>query len=138
MREILFRGKRLDNDEWIEGFYYINSALRPIMAVLPDEIGRGRWYEVDPATVGQYTGLKDCKGKPVFEGDIVRLSEYVKRTFDVSDGVVNWSRGAFFVGDCDRIIKSLSVVASAEWVLRGEVIGNIHDNPELLDKEAGK
>lgn len=144
----IFRGKRLDNGKWVQGFYCKHDTVKvcfttddPKSKHLIITDGFCDWgfepplqgVEVDPATVGQYTGLKDCKDKPVFEGDIVRLFSDVKRTFDISDGEVKWCRGAFVVGNGDGFRSSLSVVASYDWVLRGEVIGNIHDNPELLE-----
>ena len=128
MREILFRGKRLDNDEWIEGFYYINSALRPIMAVIPDEIGRGRWYEVNPDTVGQYTGLTDKNGKKIFEGDIWDCGGCI--------GVIEWAEEvcsfeAHYTMNGIEYANAVSDYRAAKV----EVIGNIHDNPELLEVE---
>lgn len=151
MREILFRGKRLDNGEWVASGNLLHaddngkhSYYIPVygnrFGTVEDEhdnilsIEYGTFYKVDPATVGQYTGLKDCNGKPVFEGDIVRLFSDVKRTFDISDGEVRWVRSAFVVGNGDSFRSSLSVVASYDWVLRGEIVGNIHDNPDLLEE----
>ena len=127
MKTWTFRGTRLDNDEWIEGFYYINSALRPIMAVLPDEIGRSRWHEVDPATVGQYTGLTDMQGVKIFEGDIVEMAEeYGKIEYSETE--------AMFLVVFDGWLTDFDHYFGTDF----EVSGNIHDNPELLDKEAGK
>lgn len=134
MPEILFRGKRKDNGEWVQGDL-VRSYLKIGNACITD-FAHGVVLGVDNSTVGQYTGLEDCKGTPVFEGDIVRLFNDVKRTFGISDGEVKWCRGAFVVGNGDSFRNSLSVVASYDWVLRGEVIGNIHDNPELLEEAA--
>jgi len=125
MREILFRGKRLDNGEWVEG-NFVNLWLihyKKHQPIITDD--KGVSFDVDPSTVGQYTGLTDKNGKRIFEGDIVEGRDY-----DAEDGygVVNWEDGAFYVSNdswngtfCDNY-----------WGYDFEVIGNIHDNPELL------
>lgn len=124
MREILFRGKRKDNGEWVEGFYCggnERNTLHPaIFIYLPDKQSYD-YQDIDINTLGQYTGLCDKNGVRVFEGDIVRIfdGEYFS-------GVVKYSneQGSFTVDD-----TSLHY-----WVSDIEVIGNIHDNSELLNK----
>ena len=81
----------------------------------------------------QFTGLTDKNGKKIFEGDIIRVNECVKKTFEIEDGPVRFSRGSFFVNAYGGMLHSFDVIADCSGVLRGEVIGNIHDNPELLE-----
>lgn len=113
MREILFRGKDAFIDKWVTGF-------------LVDEKHIGDWVEanpVNPETVGQFTGLKDKNGKKIFEGDIVEISH------DAYHGV----RGEVFFEKGSFMLKNVSDVLSLYgFLLWCEVIGNIHDNPELL------
>ena len=119
MREILFRGKRLDNGEWVEGYYLrIGPAANERAYIIPYYASTLYTYEVDPATAGQFTGLLDKNGKRIFEGDIVRGPH---------------------IGD-DLMTEPVEFSAVCGWLpfdyLREdlcEVIGNIHDNPELLE-----
>lgn len=133
MREILFRGKRLDNGEWVEGFYNHFPCGRfgvdehMIQTVL--ENGKiGMLYDIDPSTVGQYTGLKDKNGKKVFEGDIIKktnegrhpqiFTANIYTNFRVNEEV--------YYSPCDHFTKSCEY----------EIIGNIYDNPEFMKEGA--
>ena len=144
-REILFRGKRKDNGEWIYGYYCVfNGMIHCIYTgyaetdcgdIYPD------YYEVDPETVGQYTGLTDKNGVKIFEGDIVKGTAYSATTI----GVIVWideisSFGVRRVNapnptawENSSILRCVSLNKKDEFA--AEVIGNIHDNPELLGKE---
>ena len=132
MREILFRGKRIDNGEWVEGNLFVPDKVdfrKPPTEILMGIDTVRICYEVDPETVGQYTGLKDKNGKRVFEGDICQ-HEKTGRTISVSwhgtmAGYV-WSKRIedshlFDFGELFRVHDKYAV------------IGNIHDNPELLE-----
>lgn len=117
MREILFRGKRTDNGEWIYG----NLAIRDDVKRWEYFIGQNSLgYDVIPETVGQYTGLTDKNGKKIFEGDIVKYRNNLPCKIDYIDSQ--------FVMMWDKFYRDFEQVYDDEI----EVIGNIHDNPELL------
>ena len=135
MMEILFRGKRLDNGEWVEGFYNhipcgkLGKDEHLIQTIL--ENGRiGMWHDTDPYTVGQYTGLKDKNGKRIFEGDVAK----VLQGKDKDIAYVGFENGAFMlypkIGNIYE--RTLWEYWYNDWNV--EVIGNITDNPELLEK----
>lgn len=131
MREILFRGQRKDNEEWIEGYYvrlgehhYILTGKLDITKGFPIFVH----YEVLPETVGQYTGLTDKNGKKIFEGDIVVV--YARGYHTVC--TVSWAETVahFQLWQINTIPKTSTNLNLGNYDC--EVIGNIHDNPELL------
>ena len=133
MREILFRGKRVENGEWIEG-YFAQSGDRTFIIIDNDfAVGYVKMKKVIPDTVGEYTGLTDKNGKKIFEGDIIRTSVYYGNEI----GVIRrgeydvYSRYVFGGYYCVDKTSALIEWTSSSW--RCEVIGNIHDNPELLE-----
>lgn len=129
MREILFRGKRTDNGEWVEGFYVcLGGMFRYILTgklnIDGNYIGFEK-YEVDPETIGQDTGLTDKNGKRIVEGDICE--------YDDTIGVVEFCEdNAMFTFTYDENIEA---DFSCLWGKDLAVIGNITDNPELLKGE---
>ena len=136
MREILFHGKRVDNGEWIEGDllqtkYHSGHIEYQIMPTTPVSSA----YPVLPETVGQYTGLTDRNGvKMIFEGDICRF----KYLNDVHVGeIVFNATTASFVMRYQSIVGAYGEKATHKMLLSVcdniEVIGNIHDNPELME-----
>ena len=139
MREILFRGKRLDNGEWVEGFYFIDERdiedgviWRDVPQIQQRYGDHYDYFDVDPLTIGQFTGLTDKNGKKIFEGDICTRSPYgmpsYKTTFSVHYHNLHC---AFIIADDDGRVKTwLHEITNTHDV---EVIGNIHDNPELLN-----
>lgn len=139
MREILFRGKRKDNEEWAEGCLLNDSEQDESYIAECFEDRAAYIREVIPETVGQYTGLRDCKrtkeypeGQPIFEGDIVKR-EYTlwhgekKKTRETQIGVVFYSDT-----DCGFNLKNACNLRKPWDSDTLEVIGNVHDNPELL------
>ena len=149
MREILFRGKRKDNGEWVEGRLLANDVIVPCGQSFILEanclyegdkpiIG----YEVDEETVGQFTGLTDKNGKKIFEGDIVRaitLDTGTEKMAVVCFGnFIDENNGDEYIGfyiEFDGIKTTATQLAMEECKNRIEVIGNIHDNLELLEVE---
>ena len=118
MREILFRGKRSDDNEWVFGDLEHNGNHIPKYV---------DGYTVAPSTVGQFTGLTDKNGKKIFEGDRCRVS----RPCVLAYGKIAFQNGCFwFVDDGPGGMLRLCDVKMNGFEI--EVIGNIHDNPELL------
>ena len=126
MREIKFRGFNRKNNVWLYGFYLQNRGAH---FICPDEFATGKsWddYEIDPDTRGEFTGLKDKNGNEIYEGDIICFvngqkkvnGEWVDNKFIYT---IEYSEGAFRGVSC--LSKALGAV---------EVIGNIHENPNLL------
>lgn len=129
----IFRGKRKDNGEWIEGFLYITHNGEHEIGSYDDELDIERiTYIVIPETVGQYTGLYDKNGKSIFEGDIVAggLIWQEKR----KNGLVAFKDGSFgltWYRGCIEQFNAFTSMCNVEY----EVVGNIHDNPEQLKGE---
>lgn len=128
MRIIKFRGKKIDNGEWLYGYYFKYGDTHNIV---PDRYSSkpfGYFY-VHPETVGQFTGLNDKNGKEIYEGDICKLN------FNYSNdkiGTVYFEYGCFFVDDKHPSgnLPLRSFRESKDNII--EIIGNIHDNPSLL------
>lgn len=146
MREYLFRGKRLDNGEWVEGDlrhggYYLNDPDVYICVRFADTMIN---YPVDPETVGQYTGLRDCKrtkeypeGQMIFEGDVIKVERDLhcgenKKEREIFNGVVWYDDKHTCFG-----IKSKKYRCLPIHRFKGDysaIIGNIYDNPEILEE----
>lgn len=140
MREMLFRGKRKYNGEWVYGYYakYRNILDGAYTAILQYDECKGDVYSdgivaVIPETVGQYTGLTDMNGKRIFEGDIVRFDYVDDEDNDAhEDFLIFFEKGAFraqYLGNIKCAPNILDDIAIKE----GCVVGNTWDNPELLE-----
>ena len=125
MRKIKFRGKSILTDEWFYGDL-VHSADKKRTAILVNDKDSYDECEVDPETVGQFTGLYDCEGKEIFEGDILRFG-------NSQSGVCEVKWHEHIAAFCIRFyfkdeIGSRPLGGGVEFA----IIGNIHDNPELL------
>lgn len=142
MREILFRGKRKDSCGWIKGYYIFRKIWESdvhIIRTVDNGFDSYTEFEVIPETVGQYTGLTDKNGKKIFEGDIVHLyagEHSISRYKGIDyNALVIFKDGGFCAIDGTEDDYALRRYNFVSRNLYCEIIGNIHDNPELL-KEA--
>ena len=133
MREILFRGKRIDNEEWVYGSFCMDAleqfnglcGVDGFIRLYDKKIGKMKSYEVDRETVGQYTGLTDKNGKKIFGGDIVRDEqsgyEYTIKWFQEYVCYALADKRGNMVFDNDEIEMFLNDLI---------VVGNIHDKED--------
>ncbi len=148
IRTIKFRGKRLDNGEWVYGSLLQGENQCVIATVKGDSVNVHECFEVDPVTVGQFTGLLDKDGKEIYEGDIFgipckdvknhfyRMVEYCCDGFYLVDNCKDVKYGDLLHreisldGNYSGMAKELRYSGSDYCV-----VGNIHDNPELLNEK---
>ena len=124
-----YRGRIKDSTVWVYGYFTKSpQGIARIWSPITKDNGESYLYDyvVDPETVGQYTGLKDRNGKEIYEGDIIRSKTYLGETL-----VIKWDNvytGFYCHDKTDEEENHLNMLEAVE----SEVIGNIHDNPELL------
>lgn len=131
MREILFRGKTEMSKRWVVGDLLQFSIGDMCICENRNHFEKDK-YGVIPETVGQYTGLTDKNGKKIFEGDIV---EGDKKYFTYTHpyGKVVYDGGQFVIS-FDDVLEDIECLGA--WANDVEIIGNVHDNPELLTEES--
>lgn len=141
-REILFRGKRVDNGEWVEGSFYQHPMTKDCFILVHDyhsnavygfgNLGCPKFHKVDPDTLGEYTGLTDKNGKKIWEGDICSADLFIPYK------TVIFRNGCFMYqlndGDSDYYDIMMPIEPLINADVYTEVIGNIHDNSDLIEE----
>ena len=143
-REIKFRGKIANElvDDWVYGFYAQDMELdeeenlTSVHSIISEAYeDAGIWFDIDPQTLGQYTGLKDKNGQPIYEGDILQIN------------IMDWNRPGNVIASGKAAVEYRGCTFGVEWGFSRdfsgldsfsrnctfEVIGNVMDSPELLE-----
>ena len=121
-REILFRGKRIFDNEWVYGDFLQVIGQKPKVTCIMEQTPVAKNFTVVPETVGQYTGLTDKNGKRIFEGDIIRRE---------NDDIFEIAYIEKYMRFVARRPNTVFSVFSMDTV---EIIGNIHDNKQMLGR----
>ena len=148
MREILFKAKRIDNGEWVEGNIILSKdADEEYKAIIipsvnsnmftedsgNEDLGFENWYKVYPSTICQYTGLTDKNGQKIWENDIVRYTDMIIGVEKID--LIEWNETHASFVRLHRSKMGLQYLNIDEFIANGcEVIGNIFDNLELLSE----
>lgn len=140
MREILYRGKRTDTGEWVEGFFAKSGDKTFIIFDNDIAVGYVTMKEVIPETVGQYTGLTGTNGKKIFEGDIIKFGRNIYEVLFEVGSFALYDRGGKMItkigGVNDHCYSLMQLYIECCWedctAYDIEILGNIHDNPEFL------
>ena len=156
MREIKFRGKCLDNGEWVSGFVlFSQDKSEAVIAKLTAT--ESVCENVDPATVGQFTGLHDKNGKEIYEGDVLHIKQYENNGYRIFGADISFPN-CFTIDECkgELLREGNALVYFTEGCMcvggmfisalfgdmrysfplfEFEIIGNIHDNPELIKED---
>jgi len=140
MRTIKFRGKTELTGEWVYGFFSMGGSVRfehqnQDERIVPRYlIDDGLLHDVIPETIGQFTGLTDKNGKEIYEGDIIKIVEkFDDENVYTSNGVVCFEEGIYELQN-GKHFAYLGWLMHNDDITKLEVIGNIHDNPELIKK----
>ncbi len=128
-REIKFRGFNTKNNKWLYGDLIHNRGLTFICPVgIADPFATWKDFVVESESVGPFTGLYDCEGKEIYEGDLLEVANHKRDKECIAD--VIFLDGAFWLHFLNEDLLSIKEVSEC-WV----VIGNIHDNPELTERK---
>lgn len=141
MREVLYRGKRTENGEWVDGSVFVDEN-KDKHEILVGYVNYRVGWEIDPKTAGQFVGIIDKNGKKIFEGDVIKFHKFRYEPDWV--GVVGYDYCSYIatgrmplayekgIGE-EPIYSPFEVALSSIDKTTIEIIGNIHDNPELLE-----
>ena len=140
MREILFKGKRIDNGEWVEGCYAecngktfigidISIGIDDIFEVFCTPVIR--WLEVDPKTLCQFTGFCDKKGKRIWENDVLMAHLDESYPEDMTYETIEWGTAGWVMHETNSIDRQYLDEFDTKHF---EVVGSTFDNPELLQE----
>lgn len=135
MREILFKAKRIDNSKWIKGYYqkrYDLLSNEEHLIFHADSYNVWEYAEIIPETVCQFTGLCDKNGKKIWENDILMANLDESYPEDVTYETVEWGVAGWVTHEANSIDRQYLDEFDLEHF---EVVGNIFDNPELLQEE---
>lgn len=132
MREILFKAKRTDNGEWVEGFVVRKHGLYFIYDIVNSESCRQNIYEIDPETLCEFTGRCDKNKKRIWENDILMAHLDESYPEDVTYETVEWGVAGWVTHEANSVDRQYLDEFDTEHF---EVVGNIFDNKELLQEE---
>lgn len=142
MEKYLCRGKRIDNGEWVEGSLVQTVGGSYIVVPYKHEtiLGEGSVIEIDPSTICWCTGLKDDDGTLIFKNDVLSLKDEISKCewkavvkFGNPNGEYNWGWQLVPITECDANKDILLWIETGMEYMHCEVIGNVFDNPELLE-----
>ena len=132
MREILFKAKRIDNGEWVEGYYRRIPCMRLLEHYIMPQNPKNRMeqYAINLDTLCQYTGLTDKNGVKIWENDILKANLDDDFAEDTTYEWVKWYESGFYTYEDNSLVSILDIWDTENF----EVCGNVFDNPELLGK----
>ena len=132
MRQIKLRAKTVNEGEWVYGMTISHGTVDRKRNCLFFEVAENKWKGVIPDTLGQFTGLTDRNGKEIYEGDIVRYGEFIYHVIEFKHGMFGYTLAdGWFVGYGGNSNFTFNPLDKSK---EHEIIGNIHDNPELLNQ----
>lgn len=135
MREIKFRGKRVNGGEWVKSMTISHGTIKRKMSKVFFEINPGKWVGIIPNTIGQFTGLKDKSGKEIYEGDIISVNGKYPKLIRYIDEWASYCLANLTDLDCDLKTRYWQQVSPCWWTdykREIKVIGNVYDNLELV------